>query len=208
MRSTIRFLAALLLCSSGPALADGPPHTLLAYGKVGGLIPVSKLGPHVSVRLGGGYIPPFLAGRLAAVVDLGYSQTSTGSSFTDPRVGDSGAEVSYTMTQRDLNLFIGPQYFILGPRHWIAPFAAVGLDLHFLQSVVQGDGGASGLGQNRETSTKVGFAVRAGAGYRLGPGIITAEASFAWAPIDHDITGESHLGHIALLAGYTVILGL
>ena len=62
-----------------------------------------------------------------------------------------------------------------------------------------GTGGGQQLGENRELSTKVGFALRGGAGYRLGPGIITAEVSFAWAPIDHDITGDSHLGRLALL---------
>jgi hypothetical protein len=186
----------------------GPQSAILAYGKVGGLIPVSELGPHVSVRLGGGYILPVLQRRLAAVIDFGYSQSTTESTIDDPRLGESGASYSYTMTQRDLNLFVGPQVFILDPFNWLVPYAAIGLDLHFLRSVVEGEGGSEPLGDNDEISTKAGLAVRGGVGYRLGPGIITGEVTFSWAPIDHDITGDSHLGRFAFLVGYTAMFGL
>lgn len=203
--------AALLGCSlvTPPVHADeGPSSAILAYGKVGGLIPVGKLGPHVSFRLGAGYLLPVLKSRLAAVVDVGYSQTTAEGTVDDPRLGESGASFSYTMKQRDLNLFVGPQYFILDPFRRLVPYAAVGLDLHFLRSVVEGEGNAAELGGNDETSTKAGFAVRGGVGYRLGPGIITGELTFAWAPIDHTITGDSHLGRLAILVGYTAMFGL
>jgi hypothetical protein len=186
-------------------------HTMLAYGKVGGLIPVSKLGPFVTVHLGGGYILPFWQRRMAVEIDLGYNQTTTDDTIADTRVGgdDAGpAEFSYTLTQRDLNLFLGPKVFILEPENWIVPYASIGLDLHFLQSIIEGEGGINPLGENREVSTKAGFAFRGGAGYKLGPGIITGEIAFAWAPIDHDITGDSHLGRLSILVGYTAMINL
>lgn len=200
--------ACALAGSQARAEEAHPSSAILVYGKVGGLIPVSKLGPHVSVRLGTGYLLPVLKRRLAAVIDLGYSQTATDDTIDDPRLGEGGASYSYTMTQRDLNLFIGPQAFILDPFGSFVPYAALGLDLHFLRSVVEGEGNGEDLGGNDETSTKAGFALRGGVGYRLGPGIITGEVTFSWAPITHDITGDSHLGRLAILVGYTAMFGL
>lgn len=211
-RTSLLLVAVLFSLSlpSLPAHAEEthPKSAILAYGKVGGLIPVGKLDPHVSVRLGAGYLLPVLKRRLAAVIDLGYSQTTTSDTIDDPRLGESGASYSYTMTQRDLNLFIGPQVFILDPFRRLVPYAALGLDLHFLRSVMEGEGNGGDLGGNDETSTKVGFALRGGVGYRLGPGIITGELTFSWAPITHDITGDSHLGRLAILVGYTAMFGL
>ncbi len=205
-RATIS-VAALLLLTAGVVEAR-PASAILAYGKVGGLIPVSKLDPNVSLRLGGGYLPPVAAlkQRLAVVLDFGYSQTSSTETLDDPRVG--GASYSYSLIERDLNLFVGPQVFILDPFKRLVPYAAVGLDLHFLQSDIEGEAGAEAFGNNDEVSTKVGFALRAGVGYRLGPGLITGELSFAWAPLDHRITGDEHLGRLGLLVGYTAMLGL
>ncbi len=192
-----------------PALAkDRPRSAILAYGKIGTLVPVSKLGAHVSMRIGGGYLLPVLKQRLAAVIDLGYSQSVATETIDDPRLGEAGGSYSHRLIQRDLNLFIGPQGFFRDPFGKLVPYAAVGLDLHFLRSAVDGSGDSQLLGDNQETSTKVGFALRGGVGYRLGPGIITGELTFSWAPITHDVTGEAHLGRFALLVGYTAMFGL
>ncbi|MFZ5788858.1 MAG: hypothetical protein ACOY3Y_20655 [Acidobacteriota bacterium] len=202
-------LLVALLAAPSPARAEEGPHSaVLVLGKLGGLIPVTKLSPHVSVRLGAGYLLPVLKRRLAAVVDLGYSQNTTDGTVQDPRLGASGASFSYTMTQRDLNLFIGPQLYLLDPFRRLVPHVALGVDLHFLRSVVEGEGAGQDLGGNDETSTKAGFALRGGLGLRLGPGLVTGELTFSWVPIDHAITGESHLGRLAILVGYTAILGL
>lgn len=206
----LRFVAiATALLLAAPAAAR-PKSALLAYGKLGGLIPVGKLGPHLSMRLGGGYVLPALKQRLAVVLDLGYSQTVAEETISDPRLGTSGSNNSYnySLIERDLNLFLGPQVFISDPFKRLVPYAAAGLDLHFLRSDIEGQGGTEPLGETEETSTKVGFALRGGVGYRLGPGLITGELTFAWAPIDHQITGESHLGRLAILVGYTAMFGL
>lgn len=177
-------------------------HVLLAYLKAGGLIPVSKLSPNASIRLGVGYVPPLLQNRLGVVIDLGYSRTTESRSVEDPRLGESGGRYSVDLGQHDLNLFIGPQGFILDPNGRLVPYVAIGLDLHFLKTTVEGKGNVEPLGDNEETSTKVGFALRGGLGYRLGPGMLTGEMSFAWADLDHEITGDSNLGRFAILVGY------
>ena len=179
-----------------------PRHAVLPYLKVGGLIPMSQIGAGVAVQLGAGYVPPILKGRLAATLDLAYGQGGASDTVLDPRLGPDGGEYSYSLTQRDLSLFVGPQVFILDPDGRIVPYAALGLELHFLQSVVEGSSAGSPLGENREVSTKAGFAVRGGAGYRLGPGMIIGEIAVGWAPLDHATTGDSHLGRVAILVGY------
>jgi hypothetical protein len=182
-------------------------HTLLASAKGGGLFPVNKLGPGPAVQLGVGYAPPVLRGRLAVVLDLGYSQHSDSGTHTDPRLAAAG-EYRTSLTQRDLGLFVGPQLFILDPRGRFVPYAAVGADLHFLETRVSGDVAGTSLGENRETSTVIGFAIRAGFGYRLGPGIIVGEVGYSWAPVVQDVTGSSYRGGVGLLVGYTATIGL
>jgi len=176
----------------------------MVYLKAGGLAPLSKLGANASMRVGVGYVPPLLKGRVGAVVDLGYSRTTASRTLSDPRLGESGTSYSYDLAQHDLNLFLGPQVFILDPKGRLVPFVGAGLDVHFLKTTVEGQGGDMPFGDNEETSTKIGFALRAGAGYRLGPGMLTGEVTFAWANLDHEITGESHLGRVALLVGYVL----
>ncbi len=206
----LALISALVLpLWSGMSVAEAAP-SIMAYGKVGGVIPASKLDPNASVRLGGGVLFPIKKKHIAVIFDLGFSQTTAEETLSDPRVGqdNSDAQFSYALSQQDLNLFLGGQYFFRGADAKLVPYGALGLDLHFLKSNIEGTGGIEPLGENTETSTKVGFSLRGGAGYRLGPGMITGEISFAWAPIDHQITGESHLGRFAILVGYTAVISL
>lgn len=207
--NTLLLLASIALSSSAQAQDRQSTQAILASGKIGGLFPVSQLGPHVDIHLGTGYLMPVWGGRLAAIIDLGYSRTSTDKILSDVRLGQEPADTNYeyTLRQHDLELFLGPQYYILDPWRKLVPYVAIGLDLHFLKSVIEGSGGGNNFGENNETSTQAGFAFRGGAGYRLGPGLITAELSVGWAPIDHQITGDSHLSRIALLVGYTALIG-
>lgn len=183
-------------------------HALLIYGKVGGVIPITPLGPHAAVRLGVGYVPPFLAGRLGLVADIGYQQMPTDKTLQDPRVGAKGTgSWNYKVTQHDLNLFVGPIFYILDRRGFWIPYVSAGVDVHFLRTDVEGEGAGKPFGSNQETATKVGFAARAGLGVHLGPGMVTGEVSFGWAPLDNAITGDSNLGRVNILVGYTLMLG-
>jgi hypothetical protein len=219
MNKIIPTTILLTLLAARPARAEGEQatgtgtvamkrHTFLAYAKVGGLFPVHTLSPFVTFHLGAGYILPVLKHRLSIIADLGYTQnTADGTIGPDPRLGASGATFNYSLTHRDLGLFIGPQVYLLDPARRFVPYAAVGVDLHFLKDEITGKGNGNELGQNTEVSTKAGFALRAGAGYRLGPGLITGEVTFGWAPINHEVTGDSNLGRVSILVGYLAMMG-
>jgi hypothetical protein len=183
-------------------------HMLLLSAKLGGLFPVNKLGPGPAFQLGVGYAPPVLKGRLALVLDVGYSQHSDSATLTDPRLATATAEYTTSLTQRDLGLFLGPQVFILDPKGRFVPYAAAGADVHFLETTVTADSGGIPFGENKETSTVVGFAMRAGFGYRLGPGLLVGEVGYSWAPVSQDVTGSSYRGGVGLLVGYTATLSL
>lgn len=205
--STTRAQSPTVGESAAPAPA-AVRHTLLASARVGGLFPVNSLAPGPAVQLGLGYAPPILKGRLAFVLDLGYSQNTKGSTLSDPRLATATAEYTTSLTQRDLGLFLGPQVFILDPRGRYVPYVAAGVDLHFLETAVSARSGDVPFGENSETSTVVGFAARAGFGYRLGPGLIVAEVGYSWAQVSQDVTGSSHRGGVGLLVGYTATIGL
>lgn len=199
-------LVACLVGSPSASTQPDQSHRVLAYGKVGGLLPLDDLGPHMAVRVGLGYVPPLWRGRVGLIADVGLSRTTTHGAAEDPRLGQDGGSYSFDVGQLDVDLFIGPLVFIRDPRRAVVPYAAAGFALHFVTTRVEGRANGQPLGANDELSTAPGFAVRAGVGYRLGPGLVTAELGGGWAPLDHSITGDSHLGRLALLLGYTGLL--
>jgi hypothetical protein len=205
-----------IIPSTQPAIsaAAGPPapgrHLLLGYGHLGLLIPTAGPGANVAVRLGGGYAPrlPRVGQRLAALLDLSYGQMSDSVTRDDPRLGENGGSYQSEVLVQDLQLFLGALGFLYEPdqvRRWL-PYAAFGLELHFVETTVDGTAAGQYLGLNSETSTQAGVALRGGVGYRLGPGMITGELDLSWANLDHRITGDSHLGRVLLLVGYTAMV--
>jgi hypothetical protein len=193
------------------ATEASPPavrHTLLLSAKLGGLFPLGELGPGPIFQVGAGYAPPVLKGRLALILELGYNQHESTSTLNDPRLAIGTGDYTTKLLQRDLGVFFGPQVFILDPRGRLVPYLAAGVDVHFLSTQVSGDASGVPLGQNTETSTVVGFAARAGFGYRLGPGLLVGELGGAWAPVSQDVTGSSYRGGLSLLIGYTATIGL
>lgn len=57
-----------------------------------------------------------------------------------------------------------------------------------------------------ETATQFGVSGLAGAQYTLGPGALWFEAGYAWAPVQHRVTGDASLGAVTLALGYRISL--
>ena len=221
MNTFLRSVALLALAAAIPARAaepkaspppagvsqPPPPHDdrigIEVVPKLGGLVPWSKLGATWNADLELGYLTPLLNRQLAVVIDTGYTQPTQSRVVSDTRVG--GGSFNYTLTQRELNFFIGPKYFIFPTTETLLPFVAVGLKLQLLRTEVVGSANGQALGENDETSTQVGGALRGGCGYKLGPGHLVGELEVAYAGVSETITGSSNVADVSLQVGYLFI---
>ena len=217
-------LSSLLTLATSVAAADGPPPPQVpavvdqpapkasderlgieVAPKLGGQVPLSKLGTTWGADLELGYLTPLQLPerQLAVVLDVGYTQPVHTHTVADPRVG--GGQYDFTLTQHELNLFLGPKYFILPTTSLVLPFVAVGVKLQLLRSDVVGSAGGAALGANGETSTQVGGALRGGAGYLLGPGHLFGELEVAYAGVDEAVTGKANVADVGLQVGYLLL---
>ncbi len=174
--------------------------------KAGGHFPqvLSKLGLSFDTSINVGFAP-FSGHQLQFFIGLGYSQPGQTVAASDSRLGASGSDYTSTMVMRDLSTSLGTKYFFVPPSHFLVPYAGLGLRVHFLRADVQGTGGAD-FGKYRETDTRFGGLVFAGAGLHLGPGLLLAELTFDYSPIGQRVTGEANVGALAVVLGYGLLL--
>lgn len=186
---------------------QAPAHDrgqLLVAAKVGGLFaePFSKLGASYLVDVEVGYALPVWKHRLAVALDGAYTAPEASGSGADAQV-QSGM-YSWHLQQRQG--ILGVSLFYRHPLGRVTPYLGVGPRLFLLQSEIDGASGGATIHQSSEVSTKVGVGVPLGVGVRLGPGDLFVEASLLWAPIDHQITGDSSTGAITASLGYRFVL--
>jgi len=162
----------------------------------------SELGASLTGEVLGGYQLPFLDRRFGIFAALSYAQPSTSGHAHDPRVGPAGGQFDYNTTLRDLGVTAGGQLWwpVAGTR--FVPFGALGLKLHFTKITSESRFGSASAGENRESDTHVGFLLRAGAGIRLGPGLVALDATVDSAPMDQLTTGAANSGAVVVAAGY------
>lgn len=185
------------------APSEGAKGTLELAPKVGGLVPWSKLKPTVGFDLELGYVTPLIDHQLAVVVDVGYSQPTHGTQVTDTRVGSSA--YTFTLTQRELNLFVGPKFFILPTDAALLPYVGAGVKVQLMRSDIVGAAGGQAFGDGSETKTQVGGALRGGLGLQAGPGHIIGELEVAYAGLQETVTGTSNAADVGLQLGYMFI---
>jgi opacity protein-like surface antigen len=208
-----RLAVAIVLCASVGARADetvtqAAPgrdrgQVLLAV-KAGGLFaePFSKLGASYVVDLEIGYALPVLKHRLAIALDGAYTAPEASGSGTNPQT--TAGSYHWHLQQREA--IVGLTLYYRHPVGRVTPYLGVGPRLFLLQSEIDGSSGATTIHTSSEVSTKVGVGVPLGLGVRLGPGDLFVEGGFAWAPIDHRITGDSNTGALTVSLGYRFVL--
>ena len=182
---------------------------ILAAGKVGGIIPFNGLGPFVNFGIEVGYIFGGTDRSIGALIDFTYTvphaDGTQSEDFDPPRV--EGGEYSWELTQKELVLQPTFLYrFTLLDWAPITPYVGIGPRIYFLESVIEGEAGGEPFGETPERSTKFGVGLPLGAEYELGPGGLFAELLFQWGPMDHRITGETHLASGTLFLGYRALL--
>lgn len=204
--TAIALTVGMGLCTTAAHAEDATTSNRGAFvvaGKVGGLVPFSKLSAHVIGSLELGYA--FGPGRsLVGYLDVSYAVPQSDGEATDPRVPN--AKWSYELWQKQLVLQPSFAYRFTNVVPQLTPYVGVGPRIYFLETVTEGKASGQDFGTSYERSTRLGFGVPLGVEWALGPGGLVAELLLQWAPLDHRITGDTNLGSGTLFLGYRALL--
>ena len=190
---------------------EGPEHEpglFLLGGKVGGIAPFNGLDPflHGAVELG--YVFPVLDQGLGAYLQVEYSAPSAeghvDETFDQERVPSGGYD--WEINQKELVLAPTFLYRMTSLSDWLTPYVGLAFRLYLLEDTVTGKAGDETFDETKESSTKYGLGLPVGAEFAAGPGGITAELMLQWGPLDHTLTGDTHLGGASLFVGYRLLL--
>lgn len=149
-------------------------------------------------------LAPWSLKQLQAFADLSYSQPRQLVTADDGRL-ESGGSYQSELAVHDVRTTLGAQYFFLSPAARFVPWAGAGLRLNFLTLDVEASS-QENFGRHVETVTRVGLTLLAGAGYRLGPGLLVGELVFTVVPVDERVTGQSNIGALGARLGYALTL--
>lgn len=175
----------------------------LLAGKIGGIANFNHLDPFVTGGLELGYV--LSGGNLAFLLDTTYTAPKSDNKVTtDGRVPDS----TYTWELVHKQLVFQPtfEYRINQLSDKVTPYVGIGPRIYFIEEVTRGKSGGMVIKDSFERSTKFGLGVPLGAELALGPGGLFAELLFQWGPLDHQTTGDTHLGSGSLFVGYRAVL--
>ncbi|OGQ87502.1 MAG: hypothetical protein A2289_11320 [Deltaproteobacteria bacterium RIFOXYA12_FULL_58_15] len=165
---------------------------------------ISELGTAVGASLGVGFLLPVLSQRLEVYADVGLCQSSRETTAADPRLVSS-QKFDLTLVEQELTVGLGGIYRIFTPETPLNFFGRLGVQMDLQRSNVEGAAASAAFGENSETDTAIGMVLGGGASYRLGPGALEAELSFAFAGLDHHVSGDSSTGGLGLGLGYRLM---
>ena len=162
----------------------------------------SELGAHVVATLEGGYVLPWLEGRLQVFGSVSYAQPERSETRDDPRLEDAGGTYQYTTIQRELTFDAGLLARLFPPGEPFNAYASFAPRLFLLETETYGKAGGEKFGTNYEQSTKFGFCFALGGEMILGPGRILVQLGFSYSQLQHAITGNVPTGALTASAGY------
>lgn len=173
------------------AMTHDGAHGIRAGVKLGAVIPTSKLGTAFGFGIDGEYRLPVLARQIGVGVEFGYAAPSLDGTGQDPTIGS----YAYGLKTRIMSF----AFEAIGRRAFgnIEPYAAIGYALVGLKARTS----AFGV-ETTETQLRGGLQLRGGAGYKIGPGDVFAEARYQYAQLRFESTGDASGGTFALAAGY------
>lgn len=174
----------------------------LAAGKIGGIANFNHLDAFVTGGIELGYV--LKGGNIALLLDTTYTAPKTDGSTTDPRM--PGGRYDWEIRQKQLVFQPTFEYRFTMLSDKITPYAGIGPRIYLLEDVTRGTAGGQTIKDSFERSTKWGLGVPLGAELALGPGGLFAELLFQWGPLNHQTTGDTHLGSGSLFVGYRAIL--
>jgi len=211
MQIAILALVALVTVST-PARADEGDETVAKRVVVGARLGVflpqlsSALGTHLTATLEGGYILPWIDGRLQAFGALSYTQPErSADGLPDGRLPEADSAYTFTTVQRELAFDAGFLLRFLPIETRFNAYFCTGLRVLWLQTETSGRAGDEKFGTNYEQSTKIGFTSGLGAEVILGPGRVMLQVSFGYSQLQHGLTGNVPTGALAASAGYRFV---
>jgi len=202
--------AAAIEADAGPSSAmddaggtASSESAFLAAGKVGGIIPFNGLSPFVAGGVELGWVFAGTEQRMAALLDVSFTMPSADGSERDDRLmyDDASGQYDWEITQKQLVLQPTFLYRLTGSSAFV-PFVGLGPRIYFLETVSKGSANSERILESEEQSTKFGVGLPLGVEYTLGPGGLMAQALLEWGPLDHRITGDTHLLAATLYLGY------
>ena len=178
------------------------PHWALAA-RAGVLFPqpFAPVGTTGRGALEVGYV---LVPRLQLVGILSYTQTQHSQSGQDLRLATASYRTTATARQAGLALGAMGRLFDLDAR--VNPTLTVALQLLGQNLQQQGSAGGASFGTTSQNSLQAGVFVGSGIEVLLGPGRLLLEANLTWVPAARAAPTGTHLGGVALDAGYRLLL--
>jgi hypothetical protein len=176
-------------------------------GGMGVGVPTDGLGPGPVPFLEGGVHKAIFHGTLAVALRLSYAAFSIDGTGRAPCGGGRPCVASgegaydWKLDEQLLGLELPVSYRFLEPATVLRPYAGLAPGVYFLQATVTSFDIATSQGQ-----TSVGLRFFGGVELQLGPGAAFAEVGYGLVDLDHDLTGSSNLGVLALGLGYRVWL--
>lgn len=178
--------------TEAPAPAEPPKDLGLRIGAKAGLaIPTSKLGATPVFGIDAEYRLPMLDRLLGIAAEFAYSAPSLSGSSSDPATGSYDYALDTRVTSFALEAIARRAF------DRIEPYGGIGYSIVLLHAQT-----SAFATKTTESQTRAGVQVRGGAGYRLGPGHVFAEARYQFAHFDFESTGSSSAGTFDLLGGY------
>lgn len=190
-----------------PAEEEDSGGALLLAGKLGGGLPFNDFDLNVAGAIEVGYLFSRTGTSLGVFLDVSYFVPQAEGTATDMRLSsaDDGG-YSWNVWQKELSFQPTLLYRLTFLSRAVVPYVGAGPRVYLLETVVEGRSGDASFPVSRESSTKVGFGLPLGAEITLGPGGVIAELLFQWGPLDHEITGDTHLASTTLWLGYRALL--
>jgi hypothetical protein len=162
----------------------------------------SELGSHVLATIEGGYVLPWLDGRLQVFGSLSYAQPERSETRVDPRLVDAGGRYTFTTIQREFIIDAGILARLFPLNATFNAYASFAPRLFLLGTETYGEAGGEKFGTNYEQSTKFGFNFALGGEMILGPGRILAQLGFSYSQLQHEFTGDVPNGALTTSIGY------
>jgi hypothetical protein len=197
----------VLLALANNQKAQAADKSIVVGARLGVFLPQisSELETNMVGTVEGGYILPWIDGRVQVFGAFAYAQPEHSETVEDARFAAIGGTYQFTTIQRELTIDLGVLGRLFSIESTFNAYLALGPRLYLLETETYGEAGGEQFGTNKEQSTKVGVYAALGGEMWLGPGMLLAQLSLAASDLGHDITGDVSTSAMMFSIGYRFV---